>query len=434
MSIPKLQLETIKLNELINSEYNSRKNSKEQQKNLAESLKKFGCVEPIIVNRHPDRYNIIVGGHFRVQELIKQNIEEIECVIVNLTKEEEKELNLRLNANTGDWDYNLLYNNFTYSNLEEIGFEFNKLEAEATKLLNRYNELLKKEEAENNNDNNKQEFTKDNKRNIKEGDVFILRSNKTKDNGDYIEHRLICGNSLDKDNIKKLMKHKKASMVFTDPPYNVNISNRFTKINIANDNLNKEEFNNFLNRSFKIIKDNIEKEAHIYICCNEKCIVPFKLEASKYFNDNRSGIFYWIKDLPGLGFGYREQYEIILFYTDQETIKFYDKTESNVWEYPRTNSPTFKRQEKDNINNSTTNLHPTIKPTGLIARAIKNSSINESDIILDIFGGSGSTLIAAERMGRTCYMSELDPFYCNVILDRWEKLTGQETIKEEENE
>ena len=434
MSIPKLQLETIKLKDLINAEYNPRKNTKEQQKHLTESLKKFGCVEPIIVNRHPDRYNIIVGGHFRVQELIKQHIEEIECVIVNLNPEEEKELNLRLNANTGDWDYNLLYNNFTYSNLEAIGFDFNKLEAEATKLLNRYNELLKEEETKNNNDNNKQEFTKDNKRNIKEGDIFILRSNKTKDNGDYIEHRLICGDSLNKDNIKILMNNKKASMVFTDPPYNINISNRFTKINIANDNLDKEEFNKFLNNSFKIIKDNIEKEAHIYICCNEKCIVPFKLEANKYFNDNRSSIFYWIKDIPGLGYGYREQYEMILFYTDQETIKFYDKTESNVWEAPKTNSPTFKKQEKDNITNSTTNLHPTIKPTSLIARAIKNSSLNESDIILDIFGGSGSTLIASERMGRTCYMSELDPFYCNVIVDRWEKLTGQEAIKLEEDE
>ncbi len=422
----KLQIETIKLNELISAEYNPRKNTKEQQKHLADSLKKFGCVEPIIVNRHPDRYNIIVGGHFRVQELIKQGIAEIECVIVNLTKEEEKELNLRLNANTGSWDYDLLYKNFTYSELNESGFIFNKLEAEANKLLHRYQELL--EQDQDGDITLKQEFTKDNKRNIKKGDVFILKSP-----NNNLEHRLICGDSLDKDNIKKLMKHKKASMVFTDPPYNINISNTSTKLTIANDNLDKEEFNNFLNKSFKIIKDNIEKEAHIYICCNEKCIVSFKIEANKYFSDNRSGIFYWVKDLPGLGFGYREQYEMILFYTDQETIKFYSKTESNVWEAPKSSSFTFKKQEKDNIDKSITQIHPTIKPSSLIARAIKNSSLNESDIILDIFGGSGSTLIAAERMGRTCYMSELDPFYCNVILDRWELLTKQTAIREEDN-
>ncbi len=227
------------------------------------------------------------------------------------------------------------------------------------------------------------------------------------------------------------MGNKKADMVFTDPPYNVNISSVVTKMSIDNDNLSEEEFNKFLDKSFKIIKDNINKEAHIYICCNDKCIVPFKLTANKYFNESKSNIFYWVKDLPGLGWGYRPQYELILFYTDQETIRFYDKTESNVWEAPKSCSSTFRKQEKDNINKSISQLHPTIKPTSLIARAIKNSSPNETDIILDIFGGSGSTLIACERMGRNCYMSELDEYYCNVIIDRWELLTKQKAIKEE---
>ena len=417
----RLKIELLKLKDLKRAEYNPRKNTKEQQQHLADSLKKFGCVEPIIVNKNKDRNNIIIGGHFRVQELLKQGIEEVECVIVDLNKDDEKELNLRLNSNTGSWDYDLLYKNFTYSELNEVGFEFNSMEAEATKLLEKYNNIFTEEDK---NDQPEEVFVKDNKRNIQKGDVYILK------NGN-LEHRLICGDSLDKNNIKKLMKGKKSSMVFTDPPYNVGIRTATTGLTIENDNLGEKEFNDFLDKTFKMIKDNTGQEAHIYVCCNSKCIVPFKIEANKFYNETKSDIFYWVKDIPGLGWGYREQYEIILFYTDQETVKFYDKKESNVWQAPKSCSQTFKKQEKDNIDKSTKYLHPTIKPTSLIARAIKNSSLNEADIILDLFGGSGSTLIACERMGRSCYLSELDEYYCNVIIDRWEKLTGQKATKEE---
>ena len=110
-----MQIKLKNINDLILSEHNPRKNTKKQQKQLNESLKKFGCVEPIIVNEHKDRYNIIIGGHFRVEELKKLNIKEIECVIVNLPLELEKELNIRLNANTGEWDYDLLLNNEVWS-------------------------------------------------------------------------------------------------------------------------------------------------------------------------------------------------------------------------------------------------------------------------------------------------------------------------------
>ena len=104
-----MKIETRKLKDLIPSEYNPRKATKQQEKALSESLQKYGCVEPIIVNEHPDIYNIIIGGHFRVRELLKLRVEEVECVIVNLDLETEKELNIRLNSNTGDWDFDLLF-------------------------------------------------------------------------------------------------------------------------------------------------------------------------------------------------------------------------------------------------------------------------------------------------------------------------------------
>ena len=432
LNTDKLQIERIKLKDLKRAEYNPRKNSKEQQKHLSESLKKYGCVEPIIVNRNKERYNIIIGGHFRVQELLKLGKEEVDCVIVNLNLADEKELNLRLNSNTGSWDYELLYKNFNYTTLQEVGFDFNKMEAEATKLLERYNNLV---EEDNNREISEEDeiiWTKDNKRNIKEGDLFIL---KNPDNN--TEHRLICGDSLNEDNIKKLMNNKKANMIFTDPPYNINVAtsnnsktNKKEKnLTIANDNLSEEEFNIFLDKSFNMIKKYSQIEAHNYICCNMKCIVPFKTIGEKYWNKDKSTIFIWIKDLIGLGWSYREKYETILFYTEQPQIKFYDKTETNVWEAPKSCSINFRKEEKDNLDKSTSITHPTIKPTSLMARAIKNSSLDENDIILDIFGGSGSTLIASERMKRNCYMSELDPYYCNVIIDRWEKLTGKKAIR-----
>lgn len=424
----RLKIELLKLKDLKRAEYNPRKNTKEQQEQLRKSLTKFGCVEPIIVNKNKDRENIIVGGHFRVQELLKMGREEAECVIVDLNKDDEKELNLRLNANTGGWDYELLYKNFSYSMLNEVGFDFDKMEMEAGKLIEKYEELKKEEED---GEQEEIEWKPENTRNIKPGDVFILKNDKT-------EHRLICGDSLDQANLDKLMQGRKAGMVFTDPPYNVNISTRFngrsrnTELTIANDNMPEEEFLEFLKKSFEILKNNSTVEAHNYICCNMKCIIPFKQTGEQFWDKDRATIFIWIKDLPGLGWGYREQYELILFYTNQESIKFYDKAETNVWEAPKSSSFKFRNVESDNLTDAVNRLHPTIKPTSIIARAIKNSAIDENDLILDIFGGSGSTLIAAERMKRTCYMSELDPFYCNVIIDRWEKLTGKKAVREEE--
>lgn len=213
METKKLQIEEIKLAELIPAEYNPRKNSRQQQEALKKSLQKFGLVEPIIVNRNPERYNIIVGGHFRVQELKKLKRETVECVVVNLSREDEKELNLRLNANTGDWDYDLLYKNFTLPELTTVDFNFNVLEKEASDLIERYG-IIKETEQ-----NEKIEFVKDNKRNIKQGDIFILKNPKNN-----TEHRVMCGDSLIQENIDKLMQGKKANMIFTDPPYNLNVS------------------------------------------------------------------------------------------------------------------------------------------------------------------------------------------------------------------
>lgn len=151
----------------------------------------------------------------------------------------------------------------------------------------------------------------------------------------------------------------------------------------------------------------------------------------KLWGYEKSDIYIWKKDIQGLGYSYRQQYEVILFFTQQPTVKFYDKTESNVWECEQSSTFTFKNNEKDNLTKPTNQLHPTIKPTSLIARAIKNSTIDPNSIILDIFGGSGSTLIACERMKRNCRIIELDEYFCNVIIDRWEKLTGEKAVKEE---
>lgn len=412
----KLNIQILKLKDLKPAEYNPRKSTKEQEKHLQESLKKFGCVEPIIVNINDNRKNIIVGGHFRVRELIKLGVKEVECVVVNLNLEEERELNLRLNSNTGDWDYDLLYKNFTYSQLNSVGFQYNSLEAEARKLLRLYKEQEQEQE---------QEFKRENTRNIKKGDLFILKND---DKG--TEHRLICGDCLESNILNLLMNNKKADMVITDPPYNISIKNSTTREVIANDNMPQEEFNKFLSKSFDVLQKYSAQEAHNYIFCNFKCFSTFENIGKKHWGDEKSAIYIWVKDLPGLGCSYKEQWEIILFFTKQKSIKFYDNKESNVWQVERPSSFKFRINEKDNLADTPTyQIHLTIKPTKLIMRAIKNSCLKENGIILDIFGGSGSTLIGAEKMQRNCYMSELDELYCNVIIDRWERLTGKKAIK-----
>jgi DNA modification methylase len=238
------------------------------------------------------------------------------------------------------------------------------------------------------------------------------------------KHRLLCGDATKEEDVNKLMNGQKADMVFTDPPYGVNYANwegnaknkfRFKKRPIENDNMNDEEFKTFLINFIINSKSNVKGGCPFYICYGEKRALVF-LNSFIESGLHRSSNIIWRKQSLVLGRSdYHYQHEPIFYgwFKDNKHIFYGDRSQTSIWEF---NRPTNSK------------LHPTMKPVELIGKAINNSSKQE-DIIYEPFCGSGSTLIACEKLDRICYGIELDPKYCDVIVKRWEQWTGEKATK-----
>lgn len=214
------------------------------------------------------------------------------------------------------------------------------------------------------------------------------------------KHRLMCGDSTNPENINKLLNGAKIDVIFTDPPYGVDYQSRVDEDRrkgwgeIENDNLKGEALQGFLRQSLGAYQN-----IPIYVCCNWQSVVDFFLALGK-----PNSLIVWDKGSIGLGAGYRNQHEFILFYGTLD-----HNHETNVWTIVRDSTMEY--------------THPTQKPIAIPARALKNHS---GQNVLDIFGGSGSTLMACEQLDKTCFMMELDPKYCDVIRKRYAKYIGKE--------
>lgn len=234
---------------------------------------------------------------------------------------------------------------------------------------------------------------------------------------DIKSHRLMCGDATKIEDVEKLMNGQRADMVFTDPPYNVNVKGKFTG-EIYNDNLSDEEFISFLTDAFNNIKMFVD--ASFYICYE----VLNQKEFIAALGSKPDEIIAWVKDSASFYSEnkYNRQYELILYYQNNGELKTH--AETNVWEFAKSSSFNSFDENGKRFNEEGNFLvaHPTTKPVGLVARAIKNST-KEKNIVLDVFGGSGSTLIACEQTNRTCYMMELDEKYVDVVRRRWVKFT-----------
>jgi len=363
-----IEIVMVKISELIPAPYNPRQLSKHDAIQLKKSLDEFGFIDPVIVNSHPSRKNIIIGGHQRINIAKANGYTEVPVVYVPIEDiKREQELNLRLNRNTGEWDWDKIANEFDVDFLKDVGFTDKELQAIPADDIEEDTipEAPKKARA-------------------KKGEIYLLG-----------RHRLMCGDSTKIEDVKNLMNGKKADMVFTDPPYGISVVG--SNGSIGKGVLAKE------GTYRPVIGD--DKEYNPEHLLNLADVI-FIWGANFFSNKLPLGQWVvWDKERPeGTTFG-----ECELAWTNGKgkAISIY----RNTWNGMIREGETGKR------------VHPTQKPIKLCSNLLKDYS-KDNEIILDLFGGSGSTLIACEQTNRICHGMEIDPIYCDVIIERYCNLVG----------
>lgn len=394
-------LKKIPISQINPAPYNPRKDLQpgdEEYAKLAKAIKEFDLVEPLIWN---ERSGNLVGGHQRLK-IIKNELglSEVDVSVVNLDEQKEKALNIALNKISGEWDFPKLKELLV--SLDDGQFDLGLTgfdEGELKKLIDYEGQKGLTDDDELPGMPGTAEIR------TQAGDLWHL--------GD---HKVLCGDAKSVPDVSFLMNGEKADLVFTDPPYNVDYEG-YTEDNlkIKNDKMAPEEFRSFLMEVFGSYRLAIKDGAAVYVCHPSSFQREFQdaLEAAGF--EIRTQII-WAKNHFAWGHArYKFQHEPMFYaHVKGEADAWYgDKAQSTLWQE---NKPVANR------------LHPTMKPVELVLRAIRNSS-KSGDLVLDLFGGSGSTLIAAEKANRRAYLMELDPAYVDVIVRRWERFTGKVAVK-----
>ena len=397
---PTMEIKELPLKELKPAAYNPRKKLKKGDKEyekIKQSLLKFGYVDPIIVNEDLT----VIGGHQRLTVLKDLDYETAKCVIVKLSKEDEKALNIALNKITGQWDEALLVDLLldlqeSDFNLDLTGFEPPEID---DILSNVHDKELSEDEFDVEEELKKPTLSR-------HGDIWQLG-----------KHRVICGDSTKAETYKQLLDDRKANLVVTDPPYNVDVEETAGKI--LNDNMSDGDFYQFLLSMFTQVENHMEDDASIYVFHADTEGLNFR-KAFKEAGFYLSGCCIWKKNSLVLGRSpYQWQHEPCLYGWKKKGKHqwFSDRKQTTIWEYDRPKS------SRD---------HPTMKPIQLMAYPIQNSSMRGT-IVLDPFLGSGSTLIAADQTGRVCYGIELDEKFVDVIVKRYIEVTGDTEVTVQRN-
>lgn len=400
MNQPTMEIKELPLKDLKPAVYNPRKKLKKGDKEyekIKQSLLKFGYVDPIIVNEDLT----VIGGHQRLTVLKDLDYETAKCVIVDLPKEDEKALNIALNKITGQWDEALLADLLldlqeSDFNLDLTGFEPPEID---DILSNVHDKELSEDEFDVEEELKKPTVSR-------HGDIWQLG-----------KHRVICGDSTKAETYKQLLDDRKANLVVTDPPYNVDVEETAGKI--LNDNMSDGDFYQFLLSMFTQVENHMEDDASIYVFHADTEGLNFR-KAFKDAGFYLSGCCIWKKNSLVLGRSpYQWQHEPCLYGWKKKGKHqwFSDRKQTTIWEYDRPKS------SKD---------HPTMKPIQLMAYPIQNSSMRGT-IVLDPFLGSGSTLIAADQTGRVCYGIELDEKFVDVIVKRYIEVTGDTEVTVQRN-
>ena len=386
-----MEWKTLSVDALRPAAYNPRKKLKagdKEYEKIKNSILEFGYVEPIIVN-----YDMtVIGGHQRLTVLKDLGYTEVQCVVVHIEDEHKvKALNIALNKITGAWNEQLLADLLV--DLQSVDFNTDLTGFEAPEIEQLFSKVHNKDIKED--DFDVEEELK-NPPISRKGDIWLLG-----------RHRVICGDSTLPETYTKLMEVRRANLVLTDPPYNVNVEETAGKI--QNDNMPDEDFYKFLFAAFVNMEQNMENDASIYVFHADSKGLIFRQafhDAGFYL----SGCCIWKKNALVLGRSpYQWQHEPCLFgwKVGGKHQWYSDRKQTTIWEYDRPKS------SKD---------HPTMKPVALMAYPIQNSCMSNC-IVLDPFLGSGSTLIACEETGRICYGVELDEKFCDVIVKRYVEKT-----------
>lgn len=389
-----MQIEKLKTEQLIPADYNPRKDLKPgdpEYDKLKRSIEQFGYVEPVIWNKTTGK---VVGGHQRLKVLLDMGITEVECVVIEMGEEKEKALNIALNKISGEWDKDKLA--LLITDLQGADFDVSLTGFDPAEIDDLFDATNKKDVKE---DDFDVDSALEAKSFVQPGDVWLLG-----------RHRLLCGDSTKTDDVKVLMDGKQANLCITDPPYNCSYEGG-TGMKIMNDKwTDSDKFFQFLFDAFKNAYDVLADGSAIY---------AFHSDAEKvnFFNATvNAGFHYsttciWVKNALVIGrMDYQMRHEPIIYaFKDTARHKFYgDRKQTTIWEFDK---PTKSK------------LHPTMKPLPLIAYPMRNSS-QVNGVVLDLFGGSGSTLIVAEQLDRTACLMELDTKYASVIVRRFAAYCG----------
>ena len=397
-----MRAEIVKINDVKVNPNNPRLIKDDKFAKLVQSIKDLPqmlAIRPIVVNTDM----VVLGGNMRLKACKEAGLKEVPIIIAdNLTEEQQREFLIKDNVSGGEWDWQMLANDWDTEQLNDWGLDIPNFEPE--QVLEAVEDEFEVPDGGIETD-------------IVLGDLFEIG-----------EHRLLCGDSTDSDAVAKLMDNQKADMVFTDPPYNIgfkgSMSNKMVNgkkspadsanqrhDEIKNDAMTEEQFYKFISDIIKEIKINCL--GAYYICFGSQTLNQLLQPLSDLGIEYKS-IIIWMKNQAIFsGKDFKSRYEPIVYGRFNDFFNGARFNEEDIWEFART-------QKND--------LHPTMKPIPLIENALNYSS-KEGMNVLDLFLGSGSTMVASHQLKRKCFGMELDPKYCQVIIDRMLKLDPSLTIK-----
>ena len=393
-----MEIKSLLVKDIKYAPYNPRRISEEVLSKLKRSIEEFGYIEPIVVNK---RTMHVVGGNQRLKVLRQLDIKEVQSVIVDLDDTHEKALNIALNKINGEWDLPALKDLLLEIDTGEIDTEINGFDMpEIEELMNQFH--IEGEEDNFNVDEAVEEIKEPT---TKTGDIWLLG-----------KHRVMCGDATKKEDVERLMDGKKADMVLTDPPYGMNLDTDFSGIKGSMKSIGRKNHTQG-NKYNKVIGDNEDFAPKLITTifnnfgyCKEMFLFGADYYAELLPNKNDGSWLVWDKRKESQADAIGSEFE--LCWSKQKHKR---RILRHDW---------FGFLSSENTYDARHRVHPTQKPITLLVDII-NQWGKSAKVIIDIYGGSGSTLIACEQLNRICYMMEIDPVYCDVIVKRWEEYTGK---------